>query len=485
MTEVVEGTSVSEELANELRGALRGAVLQAGDPAYDTRDGRLVWNADIDKHPALVARCVSVADVMACVKWARRHDVRVAVRCAGHNISGSSTTDGGLLIDLGPMKGVRVDPRARTVRAQGGCTWGDVDHATSAFGLANTGGVNSITGISGLTLGGGIGWLMRKHGLACDNLIAADVVTADGKFLTVGEDENPDLLWGLRGGGGNFGIVTEFEYRVYPVSEVQTATLMWPAEQAREVLQLYREFSATEPEELTTFLFLLDAPAGPFLPAELHGKPLIAIAGCYLGSTEEARKAFGPLFDFGPPLTGEVAPTAYTSLQSSSDLDWMGGYGRYWKSDYLDELPDEAIDVILRHCDVYPRPTMPPRDIESLVAQPTLYFELGHMEGAISSYGTDYSAVGHRDAAFLHVICTVWSDPADREEQVEWARAFWTELLPYTAGGGYVNYLGIEGDERVLGSYGSELYNRLEALKAKYDPTNFFASNQNIRPATD
>ena len=475
-------SAVQRAWVDELQDSLRGQLIEPGDTAYDTREGRAVWNADIDKHPSVIVRCATVGDVIASVKWARRHEVRVTVRCAGHNISGSSTIDGGLLIDLGPMKGVRVDPKQRRVRAQGGCTWGDVDHATAAFGLATTGGVNSITGISGLTLGGGIGWLMRKHGLACDNLVGADIVTADGEFITVNDEEHPDLLWGLRGGGGNFGIVTEFEYQLHPVSEVQTSTIMWEADRGGEVLRLYREFSAQEPEEMTTFLFFLDAPPVPFLPDELHGKPMVAIAACHLGSGDEAKAALKPLLSFGPPITGEVAPSAYTYLQKSSDGDWQGGHGRYWKSDYLDALPDPAIEVILRHCQTYPRPSMPSRDIDTLVAQPSLYFELGHMEGAISRFGADYSAVGHRQAAFLHVICTRWSEPEDREGQVEWARAFWSDLLPYTAGGGYVNYLGEEGDDRVVGSYGSALYERLEALKAAYDPTNFFASNQNIRP---
>src|SRR5262245_49313936 len=270
-----ESHALASGLADELRARLRGDLVEPGDGAYD--ELRQLWNADVQRFPAAVARCVSVADVIACVRFAREHEVRVSVRCAGHNISGAAVCDGGLLIDLGPMRGLRVDPLRRRVRAQGGCTWGDLDHAAAAFGLATTGGVNSITGIGGLTRGGGIGWLMRKHGLARDNVVGADVVTADGEFVTASATENPDLFWALRGGGGNFGIVTEFEYQLHPVGQLLGGLLMYPADQAEAVLGFYRDFSATEPEEMTSFVILLDAPALDEVPKELHGAPMIAI----------------------------------------------------------------------------------------------------------------------------------------------------------------------------------------------------------------
>ena len=468
--------------AEALRSELLGELITPADEAYHSTAGRLVWNADIDKYPAGIVRCADVADVLAAIRFSREQGLPIAVRCAGHNISGSSTIEGGLVIDLRPMRGVRVDPGRQSVRAQAGCTWRDVDHATAAFGLATTGGVNSITGIAGLTLGGGIGWLMRDHGLACDNLIGADVVTAEGDFVTCSASTNSDLFWGLRGGGGNFGIVTEFEYQLHPVDVVLSGTLMWPAEKARDVLRLYREFSQDEPRSLTTFLFLLDAPEGPFLPSDLHGKPMIAIAGCFAGDLEEGNRAFAPLRAFGPPVADSIAPMRYRDLQCSSDAEWQNGFGRYWKSDYMDDLTDPAIDIIVDHCARYVRPKMPTRATDELVAQPSLYFELGHMAGAIRDLDPASTAVGHRDAAFLHVITTRWSRPEDREIQVQWARDLWQALSPFTRPGGYVNYLGSEGADRVRDSYGQDKYDRLVELKTAYDPTNVFASNQNIQP---
>jgi FAD/FMN-containing dehydrogenase len=467
-------------VASELRAQLRGELIEPDHGSYDVL--RQLWNADIQRYPAAIARCVSVADVIACVRFGRRHDVRVTVRCAGHNISGAAACDGGLLIDLAPMKGVRVDPVGRRVRAQGGCTWGDLDHATAAFGLATTGGVNSITGIGGLTLGGGIGWLMRKHGLACDNLVAADVVTAEGKFITVSATENADVLWALRGGGGNFGIVTEFEYQLHPVGQLLGGLLMYPAEQAKAVLRFYNEFCATEPEDMTSFVILLDAPAVAEVPAELHGAPMVAICPAWSGPLEAGEQAMRRLREFGPAVVDTVGPTSYVDLQRGSDDGWMPGYCRYWKSDYMRDLSDAAIDAIVAHCARFRPPSTSSGRATTLPIQPTCYFEIGHMEGAISRVGEDESAVGHRQAPYLHGIFGVWTEPEDRETQVDWVRNFWEALLPFSDGGAYVNYLGEEGEERVRGAYGESKYERLVGVKTKYDPTNFFSGQQNIKP---
>lgn len=475
-------TAISASTASELRAHLRGELLEPDAASYD--EVRQLWNADIQRYPAVIARCVDVADVIACVKWARSHDVRVSVRCAGHNISGAASCEGGLVIDLGPMRGTRVDPVAQRIRAQGGCTWGEVDHAAQAFGLATTGGVNSITGIGGLTLGGGIGWLMRKHGLACDNLVAADVVTAEGELIRTDAEENPDLLWALRGGGGNFGIVTEFEYQLHRVGPLLAGLLMYPGERATDMLRFYRELAADEPEELTSFVIILNAPKAPELPPELHGARTVALCPAWSGDLGEGERVMDRLRQFGKPVVDTVDRISYVDLQKGSDEAWQPGFGRYWKSDYLRELPDEAIEVIVNHCDRFKAPTAGAGHADALSIQPTCFFEIGHMEGAISRVGDDESAVGHRSAPYLHGTFTVWREPGDREEQIRWATELWEALLQYSDGGAYVNYLGEEGEDRIRGSYGEEKYARLVDVKTKYDPTNFFTGQQNIKPGS-
>jgi FAD/FMN-containing dehydrogenase len=477
----IDAQALAPSLVGELRSLLRGELVEPDSHSYD--ELRQLWNADVQRYPALIARCLSVADVIACVRFARKHEIRVSVRCAGHNISGAAVCDGGLLIDLGPMKGLRVDPVGRRVRAQGGCTWGDLDHATAAFGLATTGGVNSITGVGGLTLGGGIGWLMRKHGLACDNLVGADVVTAEGEFITVSATENPELLWALRGGGGNFGIVTEFDYQLHPVGPLLGGLLMYPAEQAKAVLGFYREFAATEPEEMTSFVILLNAPAVDAVPKAFHGAPMVAVCPAWSGPLGEGERVIDRLREFGPAAVDTVGVTSYVDLQRGSDDGWLPGYCRYWKSDYVRELSDSAIDTIVAHCARFPVPSTSSGRLSVLPIQPTCYFEIGHMEGAISRVGEDDSAVGHRLAPYLHGIFAVWTEPRDREEQVGWVRSFWEDMLPFSDGGAYVNYLGEEGEDRVRGAYGENKYQRLAEVKAKYDPTNFFSGQQNIKPA--
>ena len=472
--------AIPASLVSSLRAQLRGELLEQDASTYD--ELRQLWNADVQRYPAVIARCVDVADVIACVKWARSNSIRVSVRCAGHNISGAASCDGGLVIDLGPMKGTRVDPVERRIRAQGGCTWGEVDHAAAAFGLGTTGGVNSITGIGGLTLGGGIGWLMRKHGLACDNLVGADVVTAEGDFIRTDAEENPDLLWALRGGGGNFGIVTEFEYRLHAVGPLLAGLLMYPAEQTTELLRFYRESAEHEPEEMTSFVIVLNAPAAPELPESLHGAPMVALCPAWSGDLDEGEKIMTKLREFGVPTVDTVDQISYVDLQKGSDEAWQPGFSRYWKSDYLRALPDEAIEVIVNHCERFRPPTAGAGHADMLSIQPTCYFEIGHMGGAISRVGDDESAVGHRDAPYLHGTFAVWREPEDREQQVAWVADLWEALLPYSDGGGYVNYLGEEGEERIRGSYGEKKYARLVDVKTKYDPTNFFSGQQNIKP---
>ena len=474
------GATIADSRVSELRELLRGELLEQDATSYD--EVRQLWNADVQRYPALIARCVDIADVIACVKWARNDGIRVSVRCAGHNISGAAVVDGGLLIDLGPMKGTRVDPVERRVRAQGGCTWGDLDHATAAFGLATTGGVNSITGIGGLTLGGGIGWLMRKHGLACDNLVGADVVTAEGELIRASAEQNPDLLWALRGGGGNFGIVTEFEFQLHPVGPLLAGLLMYPAERATDVLRFYREFAADEPEELTSFAILLNAPAAPELEQSLHGAPMVALCPAWSGDLAEGERVIARLRELGRPAVDTVGEISYVDLQKGSDEAWQPGFSRYWKSDYVRELSDDAIDVIVSHCSRFKPPAAGAGHADLLSVQPTCYFEIGHMEGAISRAGDNDSAVGHRDAPYLHGTFAVWREPEDREQHITWVRELWEALLPYSDGGAYVNYLGAEGEDRIRESYGEEKYARLVDVKTTYDPTNFFSGQQNIKP---
>ena len=414
-----------------------------------------------DKHPAMIARCGGVADVIACVNFARELGLQVAVRGGGHNAAGSAVVDGGLVIDLSRMRGVRVDPEARTARAEGGALLRDLDHETQAFGLATTGGTVSMTGIGGITLGGGVGWLMRKFGLICDNLISADVVTAEGRLLKASESENPDLFWGLRGGGGNFGVVTSFEYRLHDLPSILALLVIHPAEQGRQVLRFFREFTSTAPEEITTFAICLTTP---------DGDPMVAVLACYAGLASEAEPHLKSLKEFGTPLdTMEI--TSYVELQSAFDGDPSSLEGRYnyLKSDFLRELSDEAIDAM---CDHFEQ-----------VSHPWSITFLEHMGGAIRRLSNSDTAFNQRDADYNFVAWACWEDPAENEKHIAWARQLSQAMDPFKTGGVYVNYMGDEGAERVKAAYG-ETYDRLVALKKKYDPTNFFRLNQNIKPGT-
>jgi FAD/FMN-containing dehydrogenase len=459
---------IDDTAVQQLAAGFRGTLLRPEDPGYDA--ARRVWNAMIDRKPAVIARCAGVSDVIQAVNFARTHDVLLSVRGGGHNVTGNALCDGGLTIDLTPMKGIRVDPVRRTVRAEAGLTWKELDHETQAFGLAVTGGQISHTGIAGLTLGGGVGWLMRSCGLTIDNLLSADLVTADGRYLTVSATENEDLFWGIRGGGGNFGIVTSFEYRLHPVGPVVVGGMtLYPAAQADEVLRFYRDFVSSAPDELGMVFAFLSAPPAPFVPEHLHFAPMVAIAVCYAGPLEEGLRAVEPLHAFGPPALDLIQPMPYTAVQQLFD----GGapYGQlqcYLKSDHLESLSDDVIETMVTRAASRTSPFTI-----------MLLFPLG---GAVGRVGEHETAFGHRNAAYDYVVYSLWPDPRESEQHIGWTRDLAAALQPHAVGV-YVNELGNEGEERVRAAYPAETYRRLVALKDKYDPTNMFRLNQNIKPS--
>jgi FAD/FMN-containing dehydrogenase len=452
-----------------LRESLQGVVIGPDDDSYD--DARSIWNGMIDRRPACVARCTGVADVVGAVCFARERELLVAVRSGGHGVGGQAICDGGLVIDVSPMKGIRVDPRARTARAEAGVLWGELDRETQLHGLATVGGIVTHTGIAGLTLGGGIGWLMRKYGATVDNLVSVDLVTADGELLTASEDENPDLFWGVRGGGGNFGIVTSFEYRLHPVGPVVLAgPIFHPFEDAGEVLRFYRDFIAAAPDELTTIFDLSVAPQVPFLPEDVHGKPIVMVGACYAGAPADGIEAVRPLKGFGTPIADLLEPKPYTALQSTFDSLVPHGWHRYWKSVELPPLTDAAIDTLVEHA--------------AAVTSPKSYCIVFQLGGALARVGQDATAYCQRDAAHNVNINAVWTaDDAEGERHIGWAREFFSAMQPHAGDRVYVNFLGDEGADRVRQAYGARQYERLVRLKQTYDPTNFFRMNQNISPA--
>jgi FAD/FMN-containing dehydrogenase len=450
----------------ELRDALRGDLIEPGDAAYD--EARSVWNGMIDRRPALIARCAGTSDVVAAVHFARSEGMTVAVRGGGHNVAGNATCDGGLVIDLSPMKGVRVDAQSNTVRAEGGLTWGELDQETQAIGLATTGGLVTTTGVAGFTLGGGIGWMMRKHGLACDNLISADVVTADGQTVHASETENAELLWGLRGGGGNFGVVTAFEFRLHPVSTVMGGLMAWPAAAGRDVLRAWRDWVAGTPDELCTMAAYLYAPPEPFVPPEVVGQLIFAMAVCHLDPEGSAEADLRPLRELGPAVD-VVGPIPYTALQAMFDAGTPRGSRNYWRSGYVDALTDEAIDAITAHAEGVPFP----------LGQ----LHVHQLGGAMSRVPAGASAFGNRDAGFLMNYIGLWMDPSEDAQNTAWVRAASTAMEPHGTGARYVNFLADEGEAGVRSAYEEETFTRLRGLKSTYDPTNFFHLNQNITPA--
>jgi FAD/FMN-containing dehydrogenase len=451
-----------------LKASLRGELIQPNDEGYDA--ARKVYNGMIDKHPALIARCADVADVIAAVNFARENGLLVSIRGGGHNAGGLGVCDDGLVIDLSRIRYTHVDPQTRTVRVGGGSTWGDVDHATHAFRLAVPSGIISTTGVGGLTLGGGLGYLTRKYGLAIDNLIAADVVLADGQLVTADEQHHADLFWALRGGGGNFGVVTEFVFKANPMHTVYGGPMLWEMDQASEVLKWYREFIMQAPDDLNGFFAFLIVPPGPPFPEHLHNKNMCGVVWCYTGPMELAETTFKPIREKFPPALDFVGPVPHPALQSMFDALYAPGLQWYWKADFVNELSDEAIERYIQHGSRLP--TM----------QSTMH--LYPVNGAAHRIGRNDTAWSYREATWAEVIVGVDPDPANKNLIVTWARQYWEDVHPYSAGGAYVNFMmDEEGQERVKASY-RDNYERLAAIKGTYDSTNFFRVNQNITPAS-
>lgn len=459
---------LNQSTIEKLGQALRGRLIQASDQEYN--DLRKVWNGMIDKRPALIAQCAHEDDVVRAVNFARDNNLLVAVRGGGHNVAGFSTCDGGIVIDLSGMKGITVDAAACTARAQGGVTWGEFDQATQAHALATTGGLVTTTGIAGFTLGGGIGWLMRKHGLTIDNLLEVEMVSADGERVRANAGKNPELFWGVRGGGGNFGIVTAFTYHLHPVGPtVLGGLVLYPAAQARDLLRFYRDWVPTLPDELTTMVAFLTAPPAPFIPQPLQGTPMVAVVMCYAGPPDQGAAVVQPLREFAPPAVDLIGPIPYTALQGMLDATAPKGILAYWKTEYLRELDDRAIDVLIEQ--------------SAMMGAPWVQAHIHHVEGAVGRVSAEATAFGHRDMPYILNIVGMWMDAAETAGHLAWVRAFFQAVQPYSNGSPYLNFLADEGKDQVKAAYGDEKYARLVKLKNKYDPTNLFRLNQNIRPA--
>jgi FAD binding domain-containing protein/berberine-like enzyme len=461
---MIEAVALDPAAFGELEQGFRGTLVRPGDPTYDER--RRVWNGSIDRYPALIARCAGVADVMAAVQFGRATGLLVAVRSGGHSFPGQSTCDGGLVIDLSPMRGIRVDPEAQTVRAQAGVLLGELDRETQAFGMAVPAGIVTHTGMAGLTLGGGIGWLQRKYGLTIDQLRSVDMVTADGEFVKASADENADLFWGIRGAGGNFGVVTEFEFQLNALGPIVMAgAVFWPMEDSPKVLRFYRDWIADAPDELTTIVVHRHAPPLPIIPRGLIGKPVVVVAACYAGPVEDGERILRPLREFGPPVLDLCEPKPFVAHQAMFDPSFPAGQWYYFRSADLGELSDDVIDIVADHAQ---------RKTSTLTAFPI--FQLG---GAIARVGEDETAFNGRTSAFtINVNATTATEDGFDEER-EWSRGLWSALEPYHTGV-YVNFLMDEGEERIRQAYGPARYDRLKALKKRYDPDNFFRLNQNI-----
>ncbi len=464
-TDVVEMTGGARWDA--FRSRFAGWLIRPDDDGYDA--ARRVWNGSIDRYPALVARCSSTADVEAALEFIRESGVTVAVRGGGHNVAGFGTCDGGVVIDLSGMQGVRVDRARRRAVVEAGATWAGFDQEAQALGLATTGGLMSSTGVAGFTLGGGIGWLMRRYGLACDNLLSAEVITADGRRLHASATDHEELFWGLRGGGGNFGIVTHFEFRLHPVGpEVLGGLRLYPHRLAPEVIAACRDLMAAAPDELTLAAVLRRAPASPAIPEHLHGEPIVAVAGMYAGPIENGARLLQALDTLGRPLVDGIRPKPYTAVQSMSDGAWQPGFENYWKAEFLHSLDDAVIERVV--------------DFAGRISSPLSDIKLAPLGGAIARVPEEDTAFPHRRAPWVININTRWADgPPD--EHVRWTRALWDAVQPASTGGVYVNFLGDEGPERVRAAYGRSNYDRLARLKSVYDPDNVFLLNQNIPPA--
>ena len=457
---------IADAVFEALRTAFRGKLIAAGDGEFD--EARRVWNGMIDRRPGLIAQCSGAADVIAAVKFARTHSLLVAVRGGGHSWPGHSVCDRGLVIDLSRMRGVRVDPATKTVRAQGGALWGDVDHESQAFGLATSGGVVSTTGIGGLTLGGGSQtWLIRRYGSTADNLVSADVVTAAGDLLRASETENADLFWALRGGGGNFGVVTSFEYRLHPVGPIVlagAAFFLW--ERAKEITNFYLDYVKDLPDELTTAMLYWNAPPAPFLPESIHGQRVAIIAACYAGAAEAGEGVLAPIRALKPAVD-LLAPLPYTALQSFFDPLFPKGIYSYSKSDYFDVIPTAMVDDMIAWAERKPAPLS--------------ITHLNHFGGAMARVANDATPFAQRDARFAFSQDAFWEGPKDTAANVQWVKDYWQAMRAYSPRGAYINFMADEGEDRLRESY-RDNYDRLVQIKRKYDPTNLFRLNQNIKP---
>ena len=459
-------TQLQKVTIDDFQSQFRGDLLLPGDGGYD--EVRQIWNAMIDRKPALIARCTSPEEVAQAVKLARKHNLLVSIRGGGHNIAGNAVCDDGLMIDLSLMKGVQVDPNARQATVEPGCTLGDFDAAAQAHGLATPLGINSTTGVAGLTLGGGFGWLSRKYGMTIDNLLSADVVTADGDQVHASETENTDLFWGLRGGGGNFGIVTRFEFRLHPVGpDVLSGLIVFPFDQAKSVFTQFARFTETMPEELNVWAVTRKAPPLPFLPVDVHGKEMVALALCYPGDPTQGQKLIEPLRGFGTVLGEHIGVQPYTAWQQAFDPLLTKGARNYWKSHNFSRLSDGAIDAIIEYAGKLPSP------------QCEIF--IGTIGGQTACVAPEAMAYSSRDANYVMNVHGRWESEAEDERCIDWAREFFAKSQPFASPGAYINFLSQDESDRIAFAYGAT-YSRLVDVKKKYDPTNFFRMNQNIKP---
>ncbi|HWM64421.1 MAG TPA: FAD-binding oxidoreductase [Solirubrobacterales bacterium] len=462
-----EGIEIDPVALGELGTSFAGELVRPGNGAYDRH--RAVWNGSIDRHPALIARCVDASDVSAAVAFARRTGLPLAVRGGGHSFPGLSVCDAGIVIDLGLMKGIRVDPEARTASAEAGVLLGELDRETQASGLAVPAGIVTHTGLAGLTLGGGIGWLQRKYGLTIDQLLSVDLITADGELLKASETENSDLFWGIRGGGGNFGVITRFEFRLNPLGpNVVAGPVFWPIEESPNVLRFYRDWIADAPDDLMTIVIHRKAPPLPFIPTELHGKPVVAVVCCHAGSVEAGEETVAPLKAFGSPVLDLCEPKPFLEHQAMFDPSFPHGQWYYMRACDVAELTDEVIDITVEH--------------SMRIHSPLTSFPIWQMGGAISRVGEEETAFNGRGVGHTFNITAATAGRDGFDQEREWVRDFWSALQPHQSGGVYVNFLMNEGEERVRQAYGPRKYDRLKALKRRYDPDNVFRLNQNIPP---
>jgi FAD/FMN-containing dehydrogenase len=459
--------TVAQEAIDGLRGAIRGDVLDRGSAGYDA--ARTIWNAMIDRRPALIVSAKGAADVVRTIEFARDHQLLLAVRGGGHNIAGNAVCDGGLMLDLSKMRSIRIDPHKRTAVVEAGCTLGDFDHDAQVYGLATPLGINSTTGVAGLTLGGGFGWLTRKHGLTIDNLLSADVVTADGKFIRASASENPDLFWAIRGGGGNFGVVTAFEFQLHPVGpQVLSGLIVHPFSDAKGVLNHYREFAGKASENVVPWVVIRKAPPLPFLPAAVHGTEVVVLAVFYAGDMAAGERELAPLRSYGKPIADVIGPHPYAGWQQAFDPLLVPGARNYWKSHNFTKLEDGLIDTLISYAGKLP--------------SPHCEVFIGQLGGAAKRPSADSAAYNMRDAEFVMNVHGRWETAAEDEKGIKWARALTADTAKFATGGVYINFVTADESERVRASYGSH-YDKLVAVKNKYDPKNLFRMNHNISPA--